>query len=351
MTKDFAVFDADSQVVEPPALWKKYLGHALRRQEGRTVAYLKINGEIFRDKGHPNLPRHALWRPGMTWDAIGELDPHIRHKMTDGASGPQARLASPTWTRWGWTSRSYTRPGSPKGSFCARSGRGLCAGPRLQRLDRWGARCVVELLKDPLRAAIGHVIDQHPIGSPRVGRPQYEEIGLVFDKTTRVARCLVEVDDRPVLQCRRVELTLGPHPGCADRSRPPQKAGPRQRARLHSLGFRYWPSTAPGDVAWGSSGWRYCPAGCSDQRVLSAETHAGLRYDGCTTLGGRPRGAGPVAQADIARRRPWAAQHRGRADLAAHRGARAARLPRHRQAGGATTTCSAFRLTISARPT
>ena len=101
MTKDFAVFDADSQVVEPPALWEKYLGHALRRQEGRTVAYLKINGEIFRDKGHPNLPRHALWRPGMTWDAIGELDPHIRHKMTDGASGPQARLASPTWTRWG----------------------------------------------------------------------------------------------------------------------------------------------------------------------------------------------------------------------------------------------------------
>ena len=120
MTKDFAVFDADSHVVEPPALWEKYLEHALRRQEGRTVAYLKINGEIFRDKGHPNLPRHALWRPGMTWDAIGELDPHIRHKMTDGASGPQARLASPTWTRWGWTSRSYTRPGSPKGSFwCA----------------------------------------------------------------------------------------------------------------------------------------------------------------------------------------------------------------------------------------
>jgi len=101
MTKDFAVFDADSHVVEPPALWEKYLEpeyrslgrHALWRQEGRTVAYLKINGEIFRDKGHPNLPRHALWRPGMTWDAIGELDPHIRHKMTEGASGPQARLA------------------------------------------------------------------------------------------------------------------------------------------------------------------------------------------------------------------------------------------------------------------
>ena len=101
MTKDFAVFDADSHVVEPPALWEKYLEpgyrplgrHALWRQEGRTVAYLKINGEIFRDKGNPNLPRHALWRPGMTWDAIGELDPHTRHPMTEGASDPRARLA------------------------------------------------------------------------------------------------------------------------------------------------------------------------------------------------------------------------------------------------------------------
>src|SRR5580700_5944185 len=100
-TKDFAVFDADSHVVEPPALWEKYLDaeyrtlgkHALWRQEGRTGSYLKVNGEIFRDRGNPNLPRHALWRPGMTWDAIGELDPHTRHPITEGASDPQARLA------------------------------------------------------------------------------------------------------------------------------------------------------------------------------------------------------------------------------------------------------------------
>ena len=73
-TKDFAVFDSDSHVVEPPALWEKYLDpeyrtlgkQALWRQEGRTGAYLKVNGEMFRDKGNPNLPRHALWRPGAT---------------------------------------------------------------------------------------------------------------------------------------------------------------------------------------------------------------------------------------------------------------------------------------------
>ena len=44
--------------------------HALWRQEGRTGAYLKVNGELFRDTGNPNLPRHALWRSGMTWDAM-----------------------------------------------------------------------------------------------------------------------------------------------------------------------------------------------------------------------------------------------------------------------------------------
>ena len=99
-TKGFAVIDADSHVVEPPALWEKYLEpeyralgkHALWRQEGRTGAYLKVNGEIFRDAGNPNLPRHALWHPGMSWDVIGELDPHTRHPMTEGASDPQARL-------------------------------------------------------------------------------------------------------------------------------------------------------------------------------------------------------------------------------------------------------------------
>jgi predicted TIM-barrel fold metal-dependent hydrolase len=88
-------------VVEPPALWERYLEpeyrtlgkHALWRQEGRTGGYLKVNGEMFRDTGNPNLPRHALWRPGMTWDAIGELDPNTRHPMTEGASDPQARLA------------------------------------------------------------------------------------------------------------------------------------------------------------------------------------------------------------------------------------------------------------------
>src|SRR2546425_9956244 len=96
MSTRFAVFDGDSHVVEPPALWGKYLEpeyrtlgrHALWRQEGVTTPYLKINGETFRDTMNPNLPRHALWRPGVSWDAIGELGPKPRQPLTPGPSGP-----------------------------------------------------------------------------------------------------------------------------------------------------------------------------------------------------------------------------------------------------------------------
>jgi predicted TIM-barrel fold metal-dependent hydrolase len=98
--KRFAIFDSDSHVVEPRDVWERYLEpeyrmlgkHALWREEGRTSSYLKVNGEIFRDTMNSNIPRHAIWRPGMTWDAIGELDPQTRHAMNEGAWDPQARL-------------------------------------------------------------------------------------------------------------------------------------------------------------------------------------------------------------------------------------------------------------------
>lgn len=98
--KRFVVFDADSHVVEPREVWETYLDpeyrtlgkHALWREDGEFNAYLKVNGKVFRDPMNPNIPRHAIWRPGMTWDQIGALDPHTRHAMTTGASDPQARL-------------------------------------------------------------------------------------------------------------------------------------------------------------------------------------------------------------------------------------------------------------------
>lgn len=98
--KNFAVFDGNAHVVEPRAVWEQYLEpeyrvlgkHALWREDGRTNAYLKINGEVYRDTTNINLPRHALWRPGMTWESVGELDPNVRHAMNEGAWEPQARL-------------------------------------------------------------------------------------------------------------------------------------------------------------------------------------------------------------------------------------------------------------------
>ncbi len=99
-SKDFEVFDSDSHVVEPREVWEKYLEpeyrvlgkHALWREEGQFDSYLKINGQVFRDNGNPNIPRHAIWNPGMTWDSVGDLDPDIRHPMSEGAWDPQARL-------------------------------------------------------------------------------------------------------------------------------------------------------------------------------------------------------------------------------------------------------------------
>ena len=98
--KHFAVFDSDSHVVEPREVWEKYLEpeyrtlgkFALWREEGEYSSYLKVNGKMFRDTMNCNIPRHAIWRPGMTWDQVGDLDPNRRHAMNEGASNPQARL-------------------------------------------------------------------------------------------------------------------------------------------------------------------------------------------------------------------------------------------------------------------
>jgi predicted TIM-barrel fold metal-dependent hydrolase len=99
-TKSFAVFDTNAHVVEPHDVWERYLDadyrilgkRALWREHGDHNAYLKINGEVFRDTGNPNIPRHAIWRPGMSWEDVGELDPTIRHAPVEGASDPKARL-------------------------------------------------------------------------------------------------------------------------------------------------------------------------------------------------------------------------------------------------------------------
>ena len=98
--KSFPVFDSDTHVVEPKDLWERYLDpdyralgkSALWREEGRFGSYLKVNGRPVHDTGNRNIPRHAVWRPGMTWDDVGALDPAIVHPINEGAQDPKARL-------------------------------------------------------------------------------------------------------------------------------------------------------------------------------------------------------------------------------------------------------------------
>jgi uncharacterized protein len=98
--KQFVVFDGDSHVVEPPELWTRYLEpeyralgkSALWREEGKLGSYLKVNGKVFRDKMNSNIPRHAIWKPGMKWEDVGGLDPNVRHAPAAGASNAEARL-------------------------------------------------------------------------------------------------------------------------------------------------------------------------------------------------------------------------------------------------------------------
>jgi len=98
--KQFAVFDGDSHVVEPAELWTKYLDAefrtfgktALWREDGKLGSYLKVNGKMFRDTMNSNIPRHAIYKPGMTWEQVGELDADKRHAPSPGASNAEARL-------------------------------------------------------------------------------------------------------------------------------------------------------------------------------------------------------------------------------------------------------------------
>jgi hypothetical protein len=110
---------------------------ALWREEGKLGSYLKVNGEMFRDVENVNIPSHAIWRPGMTWEAIGELDPNIRHPMNEAAWNPEARLRDmdtigvdqaflyPTWASDGVcrvADAGHRRAGGDGGSVRNRAG-------------------------------------------------------------------------------------------------------------------------------------------------------------------------------------------------------------------------------------
>ena len=104
-TKTFPVFDGDSHVLEPPAIWEQYLDPEHRvaarsvfwRDEGEVRPVTILNGRVAHEPFVPeapamNIPREGVWRPGMTVEEIGGLDPVQRHTVNPGGSDPMVRL-------------------------------------------------------------------------------------------------------------------------------------------------------------------------------------------------------------------------------------------------------------------
>ena len=81
--KNFAVFDGDSHVVEPPELWTKYLDpeyrtlgkYALWREEGRWGSYLQVNGKMFRDTMNSNIRVTRSGAPASAGNRSVDLTP------------------------------------------------------------------------------------------------------------------------------------------------------------------------------------------------------------------------------------------------------------------------------------
>ena len=99
-SKSFPVIDADSHVLEPAAVCDDYLDPEYRivarscfwHDHDEVGPHTILNGKPAPELSTPNLPRYALWRPGMTPRDVGELDPNTPHPINPGANDPKARL-------------------------------------------------------------------------------------------------------------------------------------------------------------------------------------------------------------------------------------------------------------------
>ena len=100
--RSFPVIDVDSHVYEPTDIWERYLDRDYRviarsafwhEIDPHGIEVTLLNGRRARSLQRSGLNRHACWRPGMTPEGIGALDPEVHHTPTPGATDPVARLA------------------------------------------------------------------------------------------------------------------------------------------------------------------------------------------------------------------------------------------------------------------
>jgi predicted TIM-barrel fold metal-dependent hydrolase len=95
------VIDIDSHVYEPPSIWEDYIAsgerdaakaafhHTIDAQGTRTTL---LNSAPAKDLNRSKIVRQAAWRPGMSVEEVGGLDPNEFHPLNPGASDPRARL-------------------------------------------------------------------------------------------------------------------------------------------------------------------------------------------------------------------------------------------------------------------
>src|SRR5262249_2775401 len=96
------IIDVQSHVYEPAAVWDRFLDQDYRVAARSAfwhdvdeygIETTILNGRPVRSLRRSGINRHACWRPGMTPDDIGALDPDVRHAITPGAFDPVARIA------------------------------------------------------------------------------------------------------------------------------------------------------------------------------------------------------------------------------------------------------------------
>jgi uncharacterized protein len=95
------VIDGDSHVFEPQSIWTDYLEPEYRFAVRSAFSYHEDGmghfGVILNGKPAPwlnggMLNRHAIWRPGIAPEEIGDMDPARPVEINPGAYDPKARL-------------------------------------------------------------------------------------------------------------------------------------------------------------------------------------------------------------------------------------------------------------------
>ena len=100
-TKSFPVVDCDAHVYEPVVIWDKYV-HKDYKQLARSAfwchdneagpATVIVNGKATPSMHRSRINRLSVWRPGMTPEEIGAMDPGGAHAPNPAAWDPSYRL-------------------------------------------------------------------------------------------------------------------------------------------------------------------------------------------------------------------------------------------------------------------